>query len=289
MQKTSIPLFLTCLLLVMTLFTSCQKQEPINIEPQLVVEGYIDSGGFPVVMVTTSIAINSYYKESIDSLGNHLLRWARVAVSDGEQEVILSGKYDSSFLPPYVYTTTKMIGEPGKSYTLTVDYKQYHATAVTTIPAVPAVDSIWVKPVIPDSLCNIIVTFTDAANERNYYKAFVKRGMRGRQWLPSYLTTINDEVLGSGSSELVVNQAGIVLDDKDYVPYFSYNDTVSVKFAQIDEAAYRFWKDFDNSTNFSRNPFFPITTSLHSNVNGGMGCWFGCGAVTCSFMLENYR
>ena len=270
---------------------SCSETDTIEtLEPQLVVEGYIDHDGFPVVMVTTSVATRPGFHEAMDSLDSHLLRWARVAISDGEQEVVLTGRLDRNYFPPYVYTTTHMRGKTGRTYTLTVDYGSYHATAVTTIPALPTVDSVWVRPVIADSLCSIMVRFTDDPASHNYYKAFVRQGRFGRQWLPAYLGSLNDEVLAPGFSELVVNQAGTALDaGKEYVPYFNYSDTVSVKFAQIDETAYNFWSDFDNNTNFARNPLFPSTAKLRGNVNGGFGCWFGCGAVTKELVLNDWR
>ena len=280
---------LFCLFIVIAVsMASCDRQDSQVFLPQLVIEGYIDDQDFPVVMLTTSVAIQSEYSEPFDSLASHLLRWARVAINDGENEYVLTGKFDNSYLPPYIYTTTHFRGQVGKTYTLTVDYKDYHATAVTTIPPRPEVDSIWVKPVIGDSLCSIIVTFSDPSNEVNYYKAFVRRGMTGLQWLPSYLGTVSDDVLNITSNELIVNRAGLVTDTLDYIPYFSYNDTVSVKFSQIDQASYIFWHDFDDHTNFSRNPFLLVTANLHGNIVGGFGCWYGCGSVTKSFILKDY-
>ena len=269
---------------------SCDSPTSEAASPLLVVEGSIDDGGFPVVIVTTSVAVHSGYHEPLDSLGSHLLRWARVAVSDGEQEVVLTGKYDRAYTPPFVYTTTRLRGEAGHSYTLTVDYGDYHARALTTIPAAPSVDSMWVLPVIQDSLCSIVVTFNDDGACRRYYKAYVRRGRYGHQWLPAYLGTVSNEVLAVGGNELVVNQASLATDaSQEYVPYFGYGDTVSVKFAQIDEVSYRFWSDFDNNTNFSRNPLFPSVTPLRGNVEGGLGCWCGCGAVTQEFVLNDWR
>lgn len=274
---------------VLTLLISCEKQESRLTSPQLVIEGYISDQDFPVVMVTTSVAIQSEYSEPIDSLSSHLLRWARVAINDGENEYVLTGKFDKSYLPPFIYTTTRFRGQVGKSYTLTVDYGDYHAIAITTIPSRPSVDSIWVRPVMGDSLCSIIVTFDDPSNEVNYYKAFIKRGMNGRQWLPAYMGTLNDDVLKATANELVINRSSLITDTQDYVPYFSYNDTVSVRFSQIDQASYIFWNDFDEHTNFSRNPFLSVSTNLHGNIVGGLGCWYGCGSVTKSFILGDYR
>ena len=69
--------------------------------PEIVVEGWIEDGGFPVVMVTTSVPVSSEY-EKWDSLEDHLVRWAKVTVSDGENEVVLTGKMDRNYFPPYI-------------------------------------------------------------------------------------------------------------------------------------------------------------------------------------------
>jgi len=276
--------FLT--LTIIACLLACSKSELPDRQPQLVVEGYIDDGGAPVVMLTTTLPVTTE-ELSPDSISTHLLRWARVTVSDGEEEVVLTGMADKRYLPSFVYTSNRMEGQAGKSYRLTVDYENYHATAVTTIPQPPAVDSFKVEPVIRDSLFRITVCFTDNPHERNYYKLFMRRGRRGRQWLSCYLGVVSDEVL-DGYSELAVNRGELVTDTADYTPYFFRTDSVTIKFAQIDEPAYRFWNDFENYASFARNPMFPLTKSPHCNIQGGLGFWYGCGACIQSFALADY-
>ena len=40
------------------LLNSCSTHIPLESDPQLVVEGWIDDGGFPVVIVTTTIPVD---------------------------------------------------------------------------------------------------------------------------------------------------------------------------------------------------------------------------------------
>lgn len=269
------------------LLTSCDSHEPQPSEPQLVVEGHIDDGGFPMVLVTTSLAVSSGSSEHLDSLSSHLLRWARVAVSDGRDTVVLTGRLDHNYLPPFVYTTTRMRGQAGRSYTLTVDYGTLHATAVTTIPQRPQVDSIWVKPVVTDSLYSVVVTMHDPPAATNYYKTFVTLGRRGRQWLPAYLGTISDQVLGS-ESHITINRPTTLADTAAYTPFFGRSDSVTIHFAQIDADAYRFWNDYDNQTNFARNPLLSSSTSLRGNLRGGLGCWYGTAPVSKSIIFADH-
>ena len=108
--------FMLCLVFL----TAC-TQDPADMqEPELVVEGWIDSGGYPVVFVTTSLPINSQSGQS-SNLSDHLLKWAKVSISDGTNETILTGKYMKDYTIPYAFTTTDLKGECGKTYQLVVD------------------------------------------------------------------------------------------------------------------------------------------------------------------------
>ena len=95
----------------------CQDIVLPSYAPQIVVEGWIENGGFPVVIITTTVPVNESVKDSSD-LKNHIIRWGKVSISDGEKEVILSGRKDERFFPPYIYTTSKLKGEVGKTYLL---------------------------------------------------------------------------------------------------------------------------------------------------------------------------
>lgn len=50
-----------------------------------------------------------------------------------------------------------------------------------------------------------------------------------------------------------------------------------VKLASITEEAYRFWRDFEDMTTLSRNPLFPVTNNLHSNIDGALAIGLATG------------
>ena len=87
---------------------------------KLVVEGWIEDDGFPVVILTKTLPVSNL-EIPIDSLGNYVARWARVEVSDGNESVVLTGMQDLKSFSGYIYTTSELRGKPGKTYTLTVD------------------------------------------------------------------------------------------------------------------------------------------------------------------------
>ena len=118
--------------LLLATLAACTPQEYDSPE-MMVVEGWIESGAAPVVKVTTSIAPTAE-KQSLSSLADHIEKWARVAINDGTKEVVLTGKVSTEHIPSYIYTTGRMFGEPGKTYTITVDTDDFHCTASTVIP-----------------------------------------------------------------------------------------------------------------------------------------------------------
>ena len=77
--------------------------------PQLVVEGWIDEGGFPVVILSETVPISDIYAD-VNTLNDRVIKWAKVSIDDGENEVILTGKNSPSYFPPYIYTTSRMRG-----------------------------------------------------------------------------------------------------------------------------------------------------------------------------------
>lgn len=271
-------------MIIVVFFTGCTEALTTN-SSGLVVEGWIDDGGFPVVFVTSTIPVSDKY-QSIDSIGKYVIKWARVTVSDGDTTVVLTGKADRSYFPDYIYTTGWLRGRAGKSYTLTVDYDDFHASASTTIPGRIPVDSFRVeRSSLSDTLYRIKAFFTDPPAERNYYKFFTKRLGKDKNYYSSLFGTFSDAVLDTLPAIPVLRGNGILTAEK-YSPYFTAQDDVVIKFAQLDAASYSFWHDFESSVNLSRNFFMPDVNNLRSNVKGALGYWCGYGA---SYYVVNIK
>lgn len=270
---------------LLALCCACSSDDEPPVSQELVVEGWIDSGDFPIVMLTKSIPISSEY-QPLDNLENYIERWARVAISDGEREVVMIGKYDREFFPPYIYTTGEMRGVAGRTYRLTVDCSDgTHAEAVTTIPQPAAIDSIRQERVPDtDTLRQVYAFVTDKRTETKYYKVFTHVMSRDKGYMQSYLGITNSDILPD-KGKIAVNQGRINLE-KDFTPYFTVGDTVIVKLSCIDETAYNFWRSFEDMTSLSRNPLFPMTENMPSNVNGALGYWFGYGSCVERVIIE---
>ena len=68
-----------------------------------------------------------------------------------------------------------------------------------------------------------------------------------------------------------------VLSD-EFEQYFAADDYVYVKFCVLDDVTWQYWSDYEDLTSLSRNPFFPVTSSIRSNISGGLGYFSGYGA-----------
>ncbi len=262
---------------------SCSTYEETTGAEGFVVEGWIDSGRFPEVRITRTMALNTDGM-SVDSLDKYIERWARVAVCDGERTVVLTGRHDRNRFPPYIYTTGEMRGEAGKTYTLTVETSDgQHAEAVTTIPEPALLDSFSVVRVAGnDTLCQLY----GYTRNRGKCKLFTRVVGLDGEYGSSYLGLYDVGMIGEDGK--VTISRGRTNLKKDFTPFFPSGVTVLVKFSAIDSVAFRFWRGFEDMTVLSRNPLFPVTNNLQGNVKGALGYWFGYGSSFYSVWLSDY-
>ena len=88
---------------------------PEPVDEHIVIDGWIEDGGYPIVILTSSLSVEEGAVWSQDNLRKHVLTTATVTVSDGENSVVLMGKKDDRYFPPYIYTTSWLKGEAGKT------------------------------------------------------------------------------------------------------------------------------------------------------------------------------
>ena len=249
-------------------------------EERLVVEGWIDAGGFPIVMVTTSVPTSTEY-QSIDDQKNHLVRHAKVTFSDGATSVILTGMDNKRYFPPFIYTTSDLRGVAGKTYTLKVEYKGMTATASTTIPASVPLDSLWCVPSADDKgKYNIKARFSDPEASEDYYRLFVKVAGKDSSYVASYMGCMSDSDLLRPAEINVMR--GLSVDNESSWAWnpasFEKGDEVMVKFCTMDRVSYEFWNSYERVVSLSILPMFQATYNPAYNLTGGIGYWCGYGA-----------
>ncbi|MEG1728943.1 MAG: DUF4249 domain-containing protein [Bacteroidaceae bacterium] len=253
---------------------SCDDEPFTTNEDLLVVEGWIEPGEFPIVLVTKNLS----FSLSGEDLKNKVVRWAKVTVSDGEKEIILTGFPNKNFNPPYMYTCSKMRGVVGHSYTLRVEYEDQVVTAKTTIPPPIPIDSFNVKKCTDsDTLYQIKAFFTDPLEEHNYYKFFTQVKKKESCFHSSFLGCF-DDLSFEKSTVCASVYNGKYEKEEDFTPFFKIEDEVLIRFAQLNEPEYAFWSAYENAVNLSHDLFFPSHKSLPSNINGGIGFWCGYGS-----------
>jgi len=247
-------------------------------EPKLVIDGSIESGGFPRVVLSNSAS----YFMNIDSanIRDLIVSTAKVTVSDGTTEEILTLKRDDDFFPPYVYQGTSLKGEAGKTYALTVEVKGKRYTASTTIPPPAKFDKLWFE-LAPgkDSLGYVYGQLTDNAEEANYYRVFTQRLNRDSRFIPVYLSAVGDQYFNGKQFTFTILRGPEnftnVIDDL----YFKRGDSVRVKLCSMDRAHFDFWRTVERELYVVGNPFSSSGNKIISNIDGddALGVWGGYG------------
>lgn len=262
---------------------SCVRDEEEPPSPELVIEGWIEDGGYPVVYIGECRPP----EESDEiSLKDYVVRWGKVSISDGTRTIVLTGSYTSEKYRPYRYDSYDMKGEAGKTYYLEAEYRGRTVTAKTTIPVPVAIDSLRAVQSGNDTLYHVKAYFRDAPQTDDYYVLFSRRRHKDPGFLLSFMGVVSDEVTSEYVAADVYRGSSILSAmDKESTIYFSSGDTVQVKLCHTDRDSYLFWNSFSNLQNLSSNMFFPYTDNPESNVVGGKGYWCGYGSRTLTIVI----
>lgn len=258
------------------LSVGCSDVQLPEVPQQIVIEGWAEAGSRPVVIVTTSVPVDDEYRD-MDDLKDHIARWAAVKISDGEKETMLSGRIDRNYFPAYIFSKDTYRLESGKTYSVEVRYGDRMAVSSVTVPERKPLDFIRVERIEgKDDAFRIVAGLKDPA-EDDHYKFFVKREKKDSSYLSSFLGYVDARSLDDETEEIPIYR-GMGLVANAFAQYFSAEDVVYVKFCVLDDTTWQYWSDYEELTSLSRNPFFPVSSKIRSNVKGGLGYWSGYGA-----------
>lgn len=251
-------------------------------KPRLVVEGSINSGGYPEVYLTMSAVAS----DEEGSVADNIVRWGVVRISDGEREVILTGGPFSGVFPPYRFYNFEMMGVPGKTYTLSAEYKGEVVTSSVTMPAPTPIASVRTEPVDgSENLRNLILSFVAPSDVPAYYHVSVKRSGVDRRFYPAMLGAIAVRQAGAGV-EMPVYRARRSLSDEPFVPQFEVGDHVIVMLERVSPEVFDFWRAFDNASLTDGSVFISSAVSLPGNITGGYGVWSAQGTSTATIEVK---
>lgn len=279
------------------LFSACEKEVDLNLpdaEDKIVVEGVIENGKYPYVILTRS---SPYFAPVGDWIDNLFIEDATVYVSDGNTTDTLYLTIDTEIynpLPILAYKANNMIGEVGKTYDLTVVAEGKTLTASTTITAPVPLDSLWfqVEPgADTDTLGYVWAQLTDPAEPGTNYAWFSQIIGRDPRLLAPLGYTFDDKFFNGSTITFPYQKAEDRLTAQDEVDvdtlhthpwFYSQGDTVVIKFCTMDYAHYKFRDILEDVTESGDNPFSSPATVPTNLGEEGLGFWggFGCALDT---------
>ena len=285
---------------------ACTKEVHIDIpgyEAQVVVDGRIETGGFPIVLLSRSQDL--YSPALLSAYVASFIADATVSVSDGTTtisldyvavsslpiesqktvaEMLRAELSDVQAVPLYVYSTTNpaLLGVVGKTYTLTILDQGKTLSGSTTLAPPVALDTLsW----IPESgnplygFCK--AKLTDPAGQKNAYKWEMKvitdtgSGQKDNIFRSSSSPYFSDQFFDGLTLDFTVNYA--VKDTTYPAGYkrdFKIYDYVVIKMSRVDDAVYSYYERREAQKGSNGNPF-ATPVNIPSNISGALGIWAG--------------
>ena len=273
------------------LFSQCQKEIEVDLpdyERKIVIEGSIECGEPAMVMVSRSVPYFSTM--NIETL------MSDVFITDAEVTITSStGQTEQlRFMPNqespvyFAYTGQTVLGEPGKSYTLTVRYNGTEYTATTSMQEPIRLDSAWLAFINPtDTTPTSRIQLTDRAASHDYYMFRIKvhgKKLHDRLWVTSLPVafddatfngqTVNYEILRYSPSSLFM--ADMTDEEKDEYYRITYRkgDTVYIRTSIIDYDAFKYWSAMSYELAVGQNPFMsPAPVPCNISGENVIGNW----------------
>jgi hypothetical protein len=273
-------------LLCLVLF-GCEKDVDFDLDdagPKLVVEGTIEAGQPPVVILTRSL---SYFSTiTPEQLTGSFVHQAEVTISNGSLSHRLK-EYAVPLTPTvslYYYSidssslSTAFTGQVNTNYSLSIVSGGQTYTAVTRIPdTTKRIDSVWWK--LPPgnstdtSRVIVMVKATDRPGYGDYVRYYTSKN--AEPFFPGLNSVFDDLFIDGTTYELQVEPGwDRNLDREEDDLFFHKGDTVTLKLSAIDRATYDFWRTMEFSYASVGNPFSTPVKVL-SNIRGNALGYFG--------------
>jgi hypothetical protein len=294
-------------LTILAFLFSCTKEVKIDIPgytEQLVVDGNIEAGGHPIVILSKSA--NIYSESYITAYVNSFVSDADVKVivdSDTFQlDYILTTELPISSqkklaemlriewnellqLPIRVYSSIDLIAEQQKSYELLINHKGKNYSGKTYLPATTPFDALFWKPESTNSDYGYSwARLSDPPNQYDAYKWEVRRinkkngedlDLTFRRGFGAY----REDKYFDGLTFEFFYENPLKRKDTTHLEglkrYYRIGDSVVVKFSKMDKRTYEFFDKKSAQMESSDNPYStPI--NIPTNMTGGaLGIWAG--------------
>lgn len=292
-------------ILIISLF-SCSKEVKIDIpgyQNQLVVDGLIETGGHPIVILSQSANIyeesdltaylsrfvydaNLYVMHGNDTFSLSLYTIPELPIESQKKvaEMLRLDWNEALLLPIKVYSTNELVAQINQFYTLHIAHQGKSYQGTTYLPTPTPLDKLYWKPSQENNSYGYSwAKLIDPANQFDAYKWEVKRL---NQFNGETIDDIYKRGFGGFFSDKYFNGKTIVFSYenplkrkdtthlKEFKRYYRLGDSVVVKFSKMDQNVYSFYDKKYAQLNSASSPFStPI--NVPSNIPGLLGVWAG--------------
>lgn len=269
----------------MVLFScvSCAYDEPtLQDATPLVVEGWIERGEAPVVIVTRAVDMTS----DSPTFDDFVEKWCRVSIIDNGKQYILSGKIDKDYTPSFIFTSSKLRGEIGHAYTLRIESENDTIESTTRISQTPIIESI--TPILiegTDSLYKLNMRIKNI-DTNAYYKIFTKTNLLESRFYGSFLGTFSGKDYNPESGVDITRGVHSSYDEDKFNHYFQKGDQVTLKLCTMERELFDFWKIYDNNVSLSGNLFFTFSENCPHTFSNALGYWAAYGMSRYSITVR---
>ena len=301
---------LILILLCLGFLASCTKEVEIDIpgyEEQIVIDGRIETGFPPIVLISKSKDI--YAPTDLDAFLSGFVSGATVVVSNGTTSIQLI-ELCTDNLPPgtepivaemlgipedelanlhicgYTSFDPSIFGEVGKTYALSVTAEGNTYTAETQIVQPTPLNAVFWQPDGDLTTHGYSwATLSDPPGQFDAYKWEVKRinidPSTGEEmdanFTENFSPVFDDEFFDGLTFDFFYdNPFGYgngVLDE--HAGLYPIGDTIVIKFSKMDDVVYDFMEKKYTQLGTAGNPF-ATPTNIPSNITGGaLGIWAG--------------
>ncbi|MFN4121834.1 MAG: DUF4249 domain-containing protein [Flavobacteriales bacterium] len=278
------------LFITASLFYACERDIDIDLGDaaiRVVVEGAIEQGEKPRILLTRSRGFfDQVPTDSIEFINKTLILDANITITDGSVTETMFLTFSNQY-PFLFYTTANMVGEVGKTYSITIQADGRILTSSTRIPPPVPIDTTFFGLNIfdqnEDSLGFVFIRYTDPDTIGNAYRLFLRRNS-----FPSFLPargSVSDDRFSNGLT--IEFFAGNPLPPfvgfsesrrEDF--FFKRGDTIYTKFCTIGINEFNFFNTLEVAVSSNGNPFaVPVLIKSNIKGEGGLGVWCGYGVT----------
>jgi hypothetical protein len=276
------------LIFICVFLSSCRDRDRYLLggESLPVVEGWIDLDDYARVLLSRTIPVS----ESVDSttFWNYAIRSAIVIVSDDYQTDTLRLVLASQHVPPFLYLGSKIRGQTGGTYRLTIHTGGKTYTSQTTIAEAVEIDDVrYTRVNQNDTIGNLTLEFRHLSQQEVYYQVATRIDGIDGVFVPCLYGNFSSRNFNDPQIKIDLIRGITVYPRLDLKSHFNDGDLIYIRLRTMQKEGFDFWNLWQNEIIHSQNVLFPANKSLKTNIQGGaIGIWCGYGQNTVRIRAE---